>query len=238
MAVDTPAPDERESRILALWEGAVGLPRPRRGDALLRDCGAPRPLGERNRRLLALRGALFGRSWPLTSDCPGCAAACELSVDCAALTEALDMMAPPTDGARFDWNGQPIAVRAPTADDLSAIADGEDIAGAAAALLARCLPADFDLSQLAAEDLETLEGLIESLDPAAAISFALECPACGHGWSAPVDVANAVWTELQRAAELTLTEVDALARAYGWTENQVIGLSPARRAAYLQLAAA
>jgi hypothetical protein len=31
-------------------------------------------------------------------------------------------------------------------------------------------------------------------------------------------------------------EVDALARAYGWREADILALSPARRAAYLELA--
>ena len=36
-------------------------------------------------------------------------------------------------------------------------------------------------------------------------------------------------------AERTLADVDTLARAYGWTEAEVMELSPTRRAAYLQL---
>mgnify|MGYP001788484044 CR=1 FL=1 len=40
------------------------------------------------------------------------------------------------------------------------------------------------------------------------------------------------------AAERVLLDVDALARCYGWTESEVLRLSPTRRAAYLQLAAA
>jgi hypothetical protein len=32
-----------------------------------------------------------------------------------------------------------------------------------------------------------------------------------------------------------LLDVDALARAYGWSEPQVLALSATRRAAYLQL---
>ncbi len=39
----------------------------------------------------------------------------------------------------------------------------------------------------------------------------------------------------KRAAEQSLVEVDALARAYGWTEAEIMQLSPTRRAAYLQL---
>ena len=50
-----------------------------------------------------------------------------------------------------------------------------------------------------------------------------------------LDVGEALTAELQRAAERTLIEVDALARADGWTEAEVLQLSPVRRAAYLQL---
>jgi hypothetical protein len=236
--VDPPAHADRERRILALWERAVGLRRWTRDDALLRDAGGPSALGDRNRALLALRNALFGPSWPLRSDCPACATACEFAIDSVALAEGLDVQPRADAGAGFDWRGRPIAVRAPSAEDLRGIAQHDDVAGAARALLARCLPPGFDLSQLGEDELEALEDRIESLDPAAAISFALTCPDCGHQWPAPVDVADALWTELQRAAELSLTDIDALARAYGWTEEQVMSLSPVRRAAYLQLVAA
>jgi hypothetical protein len=47
-----------------------------------------------------------------------------------------------------------------------------------------------------------------------------------------------LWVELQRAAERTFVEIDALARAYGWAEKDVLGMSAMRRAAYLQLAGA
>ena len=70
------------------------------------------------------------------------------------------------------------------------------------------------------------------------VSFALECPDCGHRWPAPVDVAEALWMEVQRAAERLLAEIDALARAYGWSEEEIVSLSPVRRAAYLQLVSA
>jgi hypothetical protein len=67
------------------------------------------------------------------------------------------------------------------------------------------------------------------------VSFDLACPACGHAWHSTFDVGEALWAEVQRAAEQSLLEVDALARAYGWTEAEVMALSPVRRAAYLQL---
>lgn len=233
-----PAPhSDRERRILSLWERAVCRSRWDRDDALLADAGRPPGLGDRNRELLATRAALFGRDWLLRSDCPVCAAECEFPIDALDLAESLN--GAPVDGSgAVDWNGKAIVVRAPTVDDLRNITGRDDIAAAARALLARCIPSDMDAGQLSDEDLNLLERRIESLDPAAVVTFVLACPACGHEWISPLDVAEALWTELKRAAELSFTDVDALARAYGWTEEQVIGLSPVRRAAYLQLAAA
>jgi hypothetical protein len=46
-----------------------------------------------------------------------------------------------------------------------------------------------------------------------------------------------VWTELRAHARRLLREVDVLARAYGWTEPDVLALDERRRAAYLELAA-
>ncbi|MEO8455609.1 MAG: hypothetical protein ABI454_10645 [Sphingomicrobium sp.] len=233
------AHSDRERRILSLWERAVCRGRWDRDDALLADAGRLPGLGDRNRELLAMRAALFGRNWLLRSDCPTCAAESEFPIDALGLAEALKRA--PVDGSgggTVEWNGRVIVVRAPTADDLRSIAAQDDIEDAAQALLATCIPPDMGAEPLSEEDIGLLERRIESLDPAAIVSFALACPACGHEWTSPLDVADALWTELKRAAERSFTDVDALARTYGWTEEQVIDLSPVRRAAYLQLVAA
>jgi hypothetical protein len=82
---------------------------------------------------------------------------------------------------------------------------------------------------------DALSRRMESLEPGAAVSFDLTCPECGAQWNAPMDCADVVWSELQARAERLLLDVDALARAYGWSEPQVLALSATRRAAYLQL---
>jgi hypothetical protein len=234
----SPAPDrERERRILSLWESAVGRPRPQRDEALLGETDGPRALGARNRLWLAIRIALFGRDWPLRSDCPACAGPCEFAVDAVALAENLDDLPPARDSATIEWQGRTLELHAPTADDLFDLSGADDLVGAARMLMARCAASE-TVAGLAEDELTRLGREIESLDPAAVISFALACPDCGHLWPAPVDVAEALWTEVRDAAERSLTEVDALARAYGWDEEQVMSLSPVRRAAYLQLVAA
>ena len=54
--------------------------------------------------------------------------------------------------------------------------------------------------------------------------------------SADFDLAAFVWAEFGAQARRLLHEVDALGRAYGWTEGEVLALGERRRAAYVDLA--
>jgi hypothetical protein len=117
----------------------------------------------------------------------------------------------------------------------NAISRQTDQTSAVRALLARCLTGDVDLANADNAEIEELGQRLEQLDRGATVGFALHCPACAHEWSAMLDAGEALWAELQRAAERSLIEIDALARAYGWTEQEIMRLSPTRRAAYLQL---
>jgi hypothetical protein len=44
-----------------------------------------------------------------------------------------------------------------------------------------------------------------------------------------------VWAELEAQAHRLLHEIDVLARAYGWSEPEVLALGERRRAAYVSL---
>jgi hypothetical protein len=193
----------------------------------------PSGLGRRNAALLALRTARFGRAWPLRSRCPACGAECAFEIDSGVLAGALGQEAPPA-VERFDWNGHALEARAPTIDDVAAVAGAADPASAALAIIGRCIAGDLDLETIDQAGLDELGRRMEHLDPGAAVGFDLACPGCAGEWTAMIDVGEALWLELRGAAERLLVEVDALARAYGWTEDEIMCLSPTRRAAYLQ----
>ena len=221
-------PPTRESTLLALWESALDGDRWQREDALLGGAAhAPRLLGERNRALLDLRNRLFARDWPLHSICPECGEASAFEVDGMALADALGRSVAETRNATGGL--RPVAI-----DDLVAAGGEGSAEETARTILARCLghPPGAEIDAAAMEELGRA---LELADPAALIRFALACPGCAHQWSSAFDVGAAMWSEVQRAAETLLLEVDALARAYGWSEREVLCLSPARRAAYLQL---
>jgi hypothetical protein len=80
-----------------------------------------------------------------------------------------------------------------------------------------------------------LNDALAEADPQADIELALACPACGQVSRHEFDVLAFFWSELQAWARNLLLEVHALAQAYGWTEPQVLALSPRRRRLYLEI---
>ncbi|MBR0774309.1 hypothetical protein JQ625_05635 [Bradyrhizobium diazoefficiens] len=229
---------QREQDILALWDQAAGRPRRLRDDALFAAAGATptASIGAGNAALLALRTRLFGAAWRLRAACPACRTDCEFTADSAALAAGLAPAASAAPPRIANGSGE-VALRLPTLSDLEHLAAAPDSATATEWLLARCLGG----MPSPAPDPETLariEAELERCDPGAVVAFALDCPDCGHGWQAVIDIAPALWAEVQAAAERSLLEVDALAREYGWSEAEVLALPQARRAAYLQLSGA
>jgi hypothetical protein len=110
------------------------------------------------------------------------------------------------------------------------------------ALLERCIvqmeppeTAEESIVGLPAEAQTALLAQMQALDPLAAASFALTCPACGHSWAAPFDILSYLWSEIDAWAYRILREVHWLASAYGWREADILALGPQRRQAYLQM---
>ena len=224
------APTHRDREVLDLWERGIGLDRWRRDDALLARTMPPRGLGARNAALLALRNTLFDRAWPLKSSCPACGTDCAFEVDSVAIAECLRL--PSEASGSFEWGGRSLIARAPDSRRPQ-----RDLAGdrprraRSARCLQRCIGGGLDLAAVDDAAIDELGQHLERLDPGALVTFQLVCPACRHEWSAILDVGEALWLELQRSAERTLADVDALARVYGWTEAEVHAAvaDPARR---------
>jgi len=233
------------NELLGLWEGAAAAPPAERAEILLAfQCEAQiSSLGGRNAALVALRRRLFGGMQPLRCNCTACGAVAEFTIDCAALEQALLPSPGANEPQRLDAGGYRIEFRMPDLTDLRrafhACSDSDEFV---ALLLDSCVLRceREDGRQSAPRDLPTLvaEALsrrMEELEPGASVGFDVACPECGAQWTAPMDVGEVLWAEVQSHAERILLEVDALARAYGWTEPEVLALSPSRRTAYLQL---
>jgi DNA-directed RNA polymerase subunit RPC12/RpoP len=197
-------------------------------------------IGARDARLLRLREWIFGTRLLNTAQCPQCGERVEWegrtrdlriqTVDDADLAEDFTLE---VDNYRLHF-------RLPTSKDIAAVmavAQSDGNTGAMA-LVKRCVvSADqagdaCNLADLPQHALDALSQQIEKLDPQAEIRTALTCPACSHQWEVLFDIAGFLWTEINNWAERTLRSVNLLASAYGWTEREILSLSPVRRQLY------
>ena len=150
---------------------------------------------------------------------------------------------------RVEEDGWTVTFRLPTAGDLSAVAAAEPggPAQARSALLARCtVAAERDGAPVAVDELPALlpervqhrvAAAAAEADPCADVTLNVACPECGHTTRAELDIASYLWTELDTWARDTLLDVHLLATAYGWSEPEILALSPLRRRYYLELCA-
>ncbi|HET8660275.1 MAG TPA: hypothetical protein VFM55_14915 [Micromonosporaceae bacterium] len=237
---------------LAVWERAHAAPPVLRPATLLAAAGAfvplavdapeTLPVGQRDALLLRLYAAMFSDRLDGLSRCPQCATAVELTASCAALLAA----APPGPGSWIEpvrHAGHTVRWRLPDTRDLVAAGGCTDPAEGADVLLDRCVvEAGTEHGPVAAGDLPpgvraAVAQAMAAADPLAEVTFALDCPQCSAQWESPLDVGEFVWARLRARADQLVREVDALARAYGWPEAEILALSADRRAAYLRLVA-
>jgi hypothetical protein len=86
-------------------------------------------------------------------------------------------------------------------------------------------------------DLAAIDAAAAHLAGPAAATLATSCPRCDADVRVAIDVGALLWERVSTAAQHLLVEIATLARAFGWSEDDVLALTPARRSAYLALAA-
>lgn len=186
------------------------------------------PLGRRNASLAELRSVCFGpamRSWVA---CPECREQLEFEFDVATL---VDKNVPAQHSVMVKGH----AFRRPTSRDLASVAHEADPQQAALRLLANCCADQIDAAVWTDEDLEQVGDQLAQADPLAETLLHLRCNACGYAWEESLDIASYVWTEIESRARRLLLEIHTLASAYGWSEDEILGLSEPRRVLYLEM---
>ncbi|MFI7019162.1 hypothetical protein [Streptomyces sp. NPDC050164] len=237
------------AELLATWE--AGLAEAPNGRALLLhrtarpDADAASlpvlPVGEREADLFALRRALFGERMQVRLACSACGEDMEFDLDAGELARSLAGRGAPGDSVvRVRQDGWDVEFRLPGVADLTAAARAAD---PRAALLARCLvSAVRDGAAVGAGELPVpvqrrIAEAVEAADPGADVTLNIACPECGEPTRAELDIASYLWTELDAWARDLLLDVHLLATSYGWSEPEILALSPLRRRYYLELCA-
>lgn len=210
-------------------------------------------LGDREALLLHLRRLTFGEKIACLLECPSCQQKMELELAVADLI----LPAGPERRARqeetftIDDQALQVVFRLPRASDFAAAlnASGGDPAVAVRALIAACVE-KVQQDSAAGEGFTLLpqdwpEGLalqlsarMEELDPQAEIMLRLVCPSCGHDFSTSFDTTNFLVQELLQWQQRLYAEVHQLARAYHWSEAEILNMTARKRRKYLDLLSA
>jgi hypothetical protein len=231
------------AQLLAVWERGLAQTPAGRTQVLLAAACPETPsealsIGQRDARLLALREQTFGPQLDACARCPACAESLELSF------RAEDVRVPAVEVPRefaVQRSGYELRFRLPTQADLEEVCGRGDVPTARMRLLERCLLTarrsglDVAADQLPEDVVQAVDQAMAAADPQADVRLALACPACGHQWQEVFDIGLFLWSEVHSWALRLLREVHTLATAYGWSEADILALSPQRRRMYLEL---
>ncbi|HWM24569.1 MAG TPA: hypothetical protein VNP98_07075 [Chthoniobacterales bacterium] len=237
------------SNLLETWEKAESATPATRVLLLLEAAHPERTRAEfeqlrvsaRDTLLLGLREELFGTQLRSLTPCPVCGREVELAFE----TRDLWPATPPNGhGEIFPFRTGSVSgtFRLPISGDWLAVppdcAAPEEVRDAIAL---RCLVSleggdDRPPSQtLPREALTAIGAAIAERDADAHTELTASCPSCGHLWNALFDIGSFLWREIDAYCQRLLRYVHQLASAYGWSEQEILGLSAQRRETYLAL---
>ncbi|MFY9509945.1 MAG: hypothetical protein WAQ05_03095 [Rubrivivax sp.] len=183
-------------------------------------------LARRFQALLALRCADEPEARAsLALHCSACGSAFEFELPLAACQQTVDetpLAVPLADGRLLQ-------LRLPDADDLQRWrAQGQpDEHTLAASLLLQ--PAE----ALDTTDIENIAEQLAQRDPFTALRLQADCPDCGQAHAPEIDIEALLLRDFAARQQRLLDEVATLARAFHWSEAQILALPAWRRAFYL-----
>jgi hypothetical protein len=126
-----------------------------------------------------------------------------------------------------------VEFRLPTGGDQEALAGAAEPDGVAE-LLRRCvlrIPAEATLEEAGS----LVESRIEELAPRVELEIDAACPECGREFTAPLDLAGFVMSELMADLRNLEQEVHILAWHYHWPESEILAMTRKKRRRYIEL---
>jgi hypothetical protein len=210
-------------------------------DAKLQDLAAI-PAGRRDAMILRLRERIFGPCIVGLSTCPACGTENELTFEISDILSAVDPQGEGRPGLMtLAHMGYEAKFRLPCTYDLLAATSQPSLERAYLALIDRCITNAFrNEKEIAVPDLpeQVIDAVAEMMaeqDPAADVQMKALCSSCGRQWHQSFDIIWFFWKEIESWAQRTLRDVNDLAAAYGWSESEILSISPLRRQRYLEM---
>lgn len=221
------------------WESACSAPPPARAAALVAACGhagSPQEaMGHAACDVAEAAAAWYrdhvGGAVEGVLACDACGTSMEVAVPVSLFLGRR----PPALRRTIEWvGGGPVTVRSLSLADLLAAAAAPS---PVALLRARSVMPPHDAGELPEHVRAEVDAAAEVLAGAADTIVESPCPQCAHPVAGSIDITEFLWQHVAEQAERLLNQVAALAAAFGWSEEAILALEPARRAAYLRIVA-
>ena len=200
-------------------------------------------IGNRDALLLTLREKTFGQPLNGIATCPECAEQLDLTMNVADIL--VEKKIGPNRELTTTIDNYEVKFRLPDSTDIAFVDDHIDMAAARQEIYDRCILSICDTSEskqnpidglsLPFEVINEISDRIAKADPQADILIDLSCPSCSKEWQMGFDIVSFFWSEINTWAYRILYEVRNLAMAYGWSERDILAMSPWRRQIYLEM---
>ena len=198
------------------------------------------PVGERLAMLIKLVQSCGLDILTVTIACerPECGQSYELELDLPAFYE-LHRTATVVDRLEVENRGSILSLRRPTAEDQYRwqVQNFKNTKQAAEQMaLSIVVESDMDMSSPIPEaTIQAIGKVLQSADPLLAPMVRSECPDCGNWQEQPLDLGLVLLHHLEGIQTGVLEAIHQIARAYHWTEEQILNLPVKRREQYLNL---
>jgi ribosomal protein S27E len=179
-------------------------------------------LGDRDRLFWAFKTDLFSRGTQMLAKvkCHNCDEWNSLD-----LGATFDMPPKTSDEVRVAYAGKDWTLRLPAQGDL-----------------AHLTPEGFPYHRLNAQApwgepdfRKAAEVAIDAADPAIDVVIDVHCPDCGATTPCAFDAVTFLWSDIEACALRVFSDIATLARAFGWSESETLGLTARRRARYVEM---
>lgn len=193
-------------------------------------------IGERDRHLIMLREKMLGQVFICFAVCPECHEHLEVTLS---TKDILLPQGPVESHYEFRTGDFLVQYHLPDSFDLASITGCNDIPTARSDLGKRCITGVFkEGTEVSVDEIpeNAFSGLSEQMarnDPQSELMLDLVCPGCEHKWQVLFDIVTFFWAEINSQAKRLLDEVHTIALVYGWSENDILSMSPARRQSYM-----
>ena len=196
-------------------------------------------IGQRDALLLTLREMTFGQSLNCMASCPGCSDQLELTLNVADIR--VEKKVGSTGELTTIIEKHEVRFRVPNSKDIASLHDPKNLAASRKEIYDRCILSickngkKIPFDEMPVNVKEEISDLIAKADPQADVLLDLTCPSCNKKWQVVFDIVSFFWIEITSWAYRIMYEVRNLALAYGWSEDDILSMSPWRRHHYLEM---